>query len=108
MRAATVFAGIILCATASFAQVPRMADGHPDLTGVWQGGSTTPGNWADANSGTGVGGTGTNPNAAVVLSSNDRPAGREGAPRVKWMVVRQLVQLRGYWRLLGHKGRWHR
>ena len=69
--------------------VPRMG-GHPDLTGVWQGGSTTPGNWDEANGGTGVGGTGRNPNAPVVLSSNDRPAGREGAPYQDWAAKKVL------------------
>jgi hypothetical protein len=37
--------------------IPRTADGHPDLTGVWQGGSTRPGTWEEANSGGGLGGT---------------------------------------------------
>src|ERR1051325_9563868 len=63
---------------------------HPDLTGVWQGGSTTPGTWEDANGGTGVGGTGRNPNAPTVLSSNDRPAGREGAPYQDWAAKKVL------------------
>jgi hypothetical protein len=70
--------------------VPRAADGKPDLTGVWQGGSTTAGNWEDANGGTGVGGTGRNPSAPVVLSSNDRPAGREGAPYQDWAATKVL------------------
>jgi hypothetical protein len=70
--------------------VPRASDGKPDLTGVWQGGSTTPGNWEDANGGTGVGGTGKNPTAPVVLSSNDRPAGREGAPYQDWAAKKVL------------------
>ena len=74
--------GAILIAVGASGQggVPRAADGKPDLTGVWQGGSTQRGNWEEANGGTGVGGTGRNPTAPVVLSSNDRPAGREGAP----------------------------
>ncbi|HVZ22198.1 MAG TPA: hypothetical protein VG871_14100 [Vicinamibacterales bacterium] len=83
---AVVFAMI---AQAAFAQVPRLA-GHPDLTGVWQGGSTTPGPWEEANGGTGVGGTGKNPNAPVVLSSNDRPAGREGAPYQDWAAKKVI------------------
>jgi hypothetical protein len=70
--------------------VPRMADGKPDLTGVWQGGSTQPGNWEEANAGSGVGGTGRNPNAPVVGSSNDRPLGREGAPYQDWAAKRVL------------------
>src|SRR5215467_14057166 len=70
--------------------VPRGSDGKPDLTGVWQGGSTTPGNWEEANGGTGVGGTGKNPSAPLVLSSNDRPAGREGAPYQDWAAKKVL------------------
>jgi hypothetical protein len=38
--------------------VVRTPDGKPDLTGVWQGGSTRRGSWEEANSGLGVGGTG--------------------------------------------------
>jgi hypothetical protein len=33
--------------------VPRAKDGHPDLTGVWQGGSDRIGTWEDTNSGDG-------------------------------------------------------
>ena len=70
--------------------VPRASDGKPDLTGVWQGGSTQRGSWEEANGGTGVGGTGRNPSAPVVLSSNDRPAGREGAPYQDWAARKVL------------------
>ncbi len=72
------------------ASVPRAAGGKPDLSGVWQGGSTIPGGWEDANSGTGVGGTGRNPDAPFVGSSNDRPAGREGAPYQPWAAKKVL------------------
>lgn len=34
--------------------IPRAADGKPDLTGVYQGGSTKPGTWEEANRGIGV------------------------------------------------------
>ena len=34
--------------------VPRTADGHPDLTGVWQPGSDRVGTWEEANQGVGV------------------------------------------------------
>ena len=53
--------------------VPRGADGKPDLTGVWQGGTTFRGSWEDANAGLGVGGSGKNPNAPAVVGSNERP-----------------------------------
>jgi hypothetical protein len=33
--------------------VPRAADGHPDLTGIWQGGSNRIGTWEDTNNGEG-------------------------------------------------------
>ncbi len=70
--------------------VPRASDGKPDLTGVWQGGSTQRGNWEETNGGVGVGGSGRNPAAPVVLSSNDRPAGREGAPYQPWAAQKVL------------------
>jgi len=38
----------------SLPRVPRAADGKPDLTGVYQGGSTKPGTWEEANQGIGV------------------------------------------------------
>jgi len=70
--------------------VPRGPDGKPDLTGVWQGGSTIRGSWDEANAGPGVGGSGKNPNAPTTLSSNDRPAGREGAPYQDWAAKKVL------------------
>jgi hypothetical protein len=72
------------------ATVPRTATGKPDLTGVWQGGTTLPGKWDEANRGLGVGGSGRDPNAPVVRSSNDRPAGREGAPYQDWAAQKVL------------------
>jgi len=70
--------------------VPRMPDGKPDFTGVWQGGSTVRGSWDDANAGTGVGGSGRDPAAPVAPSSNDRPAGRAGAPYQPWAAQKVL------------------
>jgi len=70
--------------------VPRASDGKPDLTGVWQGGSTQRGSWEETNGGTGVGGSGRDPAAPVTLSSNDRPAGREGAPYQPWAAQKVL------------------
>jgi len=72
------------------AAIPRAADGHPDFTGVWQGGSTVPGTWEEANRGTGLGGTGTDANAPVLPSSNDRPADREPAPYQPWAAKKVL------------------
>src|SRR5436305_15067277 len=63
---------------------PRGPDGKPDLTGVWQGGSTLRGSWDEANGGLGVGGSGSNPNAPATPSSNDRPTGREAAHYQDW------------------------
>jgi hypothetical protein len=70
--------------------VPRGSDGKPDLTGVWQGGSTVRGSWDDANSGFGVGGSGKNPDAPPVVGSNERPVGREAAPYQEWAAKKVL------------------
>ena len=69
--------------------VARAADGKPDLTGVWQPGSTIRGSWEEANAGNGLGGTGKNPDAPVALSSTDRPAG-EAAPYQPWAAKKVL------------------
>jgi hypothetical protein len=68
--------------------VPRAADGKPDLTGVWQPGSTIRGSWEAANSGTGVGGSGKDPSAPVAPSSTDRQG--EGAPYQDWAAKKVL------------------
>jgi hypothetical protein len=75
--------------------VPRASDGKPDLTGVWQAGSTARGSWEEANSGTGLGGTGKNPSAPAVLSASDRPATSVEVPKSSGeLPVRQLAPLR--------------
>jgi hypothetical protein len=87
---AAVFVLLPGLTAAQRAPVPRTAQGTPDLTGVWQGGSTIRGNWEEANGGVGVGGSGRDPSAPVVLSSNDRPAGREAAPYQPWAAQKVL------------------
>ena len=69
--------------------VPRASGGKPDLTGVWQPGSTRAGTWEEANSGTGLGGTGADPTAPAVLSSAERQT-REGAPYQPWAAKKVL------------------
>ncbi len=91
-----VFAVALLLPTFLVAQtpaksaVPRAADGKPDLTGVWQGGSTRRGSWEEANSGNGVGGTGKDLNAPATLPSNSRPPGREPPPYQPWAAKKVL------------------
>jgi hypothetical protein len=70
---------LVSAQTAAKAPVPRGPDGKPDFTGVWQPGSTIPGTWEEANTGNGLGGTGTNPTAPAATSSSDRRGGT-GAP----------------------------
>jgi hypothetical protein len=69
--------------------IPRMANGKPDLSGVWQPGSTIPGTWEEANSGFGLGGTGTNPNAPRLKSSSE-PLPGEAAPYQPWAAEKLL------------------
>ena len=96
MRPAAAAIAVVFCGTLALAQarsggVPRAADGKPDLSGVWQGGNTTPGSWDEANGGFGVGGTGKNPVAPAVGSSNDRQPGREAAPYQEW-AAKKVVE----------------
>ena len=70
------------------ASVPRGPDGKPDLTGVWQGGSTRRGSWEEANSGLGVGGTGRDPAAPANPASQQ--VIQEPAPYQEWAAKKVL------------------
>jgi hypothetical protein len=70
--------------------VPRTANGKPDLTGVWQGGSNRIGTWEEANNGPGIGGTGVAPQSAP-QGANARPAStRERPPYQPWAAAKVL------------------
>jgi hypothetical protein len=71
-------------------QVPRGADGKPDLNGVWQGGTSRRGSWDEANSGVGVGGSGRDRTAPPELPSSSTPPGREPAPYQPWAAKKVL------------------
>jgi hypothetical protein len=68
--------------------VPRMSDGKPDLTGVWQGASNRRGSWEEANSGLGVGGTGRDPTAPANPASQQVIT--ESAPYQPWAAAKVL------------------
>jgi hypothetical protein len=67
---------------------PRAADGKPDLTGVWQVGSSRRGSWEEANSGLGLGGTGLDPQAPPNLPSTALV--REPPPYQPWAAKKVL------------------
>ena len=96
MRAALlVLVPTLLAAqTASQSVIPRMG-GKPDLTGVWQGGSTIPGRWEEANRGFGVGGSGTDANAPALPSSNDRVGGAPPYSEAAAKKVLESYRIRG-------------
>ena len=79
------------------AQVPRAAGGKPDLSGVWQTNTNVKGSWEEANSGLGLGGTGTNPAAPRVRSSSEAPEGNP-APYQPWAAqkVQEMFNRRGF------------
>ena len=90
VRVAAVAALVALGPVTVSAQIPRAADGTPDLTGVWQAGNTQRGTWQEANGGVGVGGSGRNPSAPVALPTSDRAAGAQLAPYQPWAAKRVL------------------
>jgi len=65
-------------------KIPRAADGKPDLTGVWQGGSNRIGTWEEAN-----GGGGTNATTGQVTPFAVRGA-PEKAPYQPWAAEKVL------------------
>src|SRR5262245_62601569 len=69
--------------------VPRLSDGKPDLTGVWQGASNRRGSWEEANSGLGVGGTGRDPTAPANPASQQ--VIRDPAPYQAWAAQKVLA-----------------
>ena len=91
MRAALMTSvAVALLSAAPLAQspVPRAANGKPDLSGVWQAGTNIRGSWEEANSGVGLGGNGSNPNAGGIRSTSERPA--EPAPYQPWAAKKVI------------------
>lgn len=89
MRMKAMAAGGLIMPLLALAQAPRASDNKPDLTGVWQGGSTRAGTWEEANAGLGVGGTGKDL-AAAAATPGAAPAAREPAPYQPWAAKKVL------------------
>ncbi len=70
--------------TTATSKVPRVADGKPDLNGVWQGGSNRIGTWEEAN-----GGGGTNATTGQITPFAFRGE-QEKAPYQPWAAEKVL------------------
>src|ERR1019366_5161519 len=79
-----------IAASGANKDVPRASDGKPDLTGVWQGGTTRRGNWEEANWGLGAGGIGKHPSAPANISPPAAQPDREPAPYQPWDAKKVL------------------
>jgi hypothetical protein len=80
--------GSTQAARQSQSTTPRASDGKPDLTGVWQGGSSRRGTWEEANAGLGVGGTGRDPTAPANPASQQ--VINDPAPYQPWAASKVL------------------
>jgi len=90
MNRLIIFFVALMASAATKDAVPRASDGKPDLSGVWQGGSTRKGSWEEANTGLGVGGTGTDPKAAANVSPSAPQTGRDPAPYQDWAAKKVM------------------
>jgi len=82
--------GMVLAQKPAFPPAPRAADGHPDLTGVWQGNTNRPGSWEEANTGFGVGQTGDPAPSQTQRPSQQPLPPRDPPPYQPWAAAKVL------------------